>query len=444
MHCASGRLQSMRRVGLVLIVLMALSGVADRASAEELAPGGTFIDDDGSVFEGSIEAIYAEGITVGCSDRAQFCPNRGVTRGEMAAFLRRALNLPFSSNDYFTDDDNSIFENDINAIAEKGITKGCNPPSNDRFCVNNVLTRAEMAAFLDRAFQLSEAVVKNRFADDDGSIFEANIDNLAEAGITLGCNPPANTEFCPRDPVTRGAMAAFLTRAIPLVAITPPPRPPAHLVSRFTTYHACCQPRVHNIQLMARELDGWIVLPWETFELWEVIGRPTKSKGYVAAPILLNGEGYCCDHPLNIGGGTSQFGTTLYNAVYWGAYDEVKHKPHSKYISRYPKGVEATLAYPNLTVSFINDSSSPIYIKTRYTSTSITVEFWGNNDGRTVVGWHSGGRTTIKVIKSGGENARRVTSSVTGPVPGRVTIKRTITGPNGTPTETWYHTYIAG
>ena len=93
---------------------------------------------------------------------------------------------------------------------------------------------------------------------------------------------------------------------------------------------------------MARELDGWIVLPWETFRLWDVIGPPTAAEGYVPAPILLNGEGYCCDHPLNIGGGTSQFGTTLYNAVYWGAYDDIKHKPHSKYISRYPVGVEAT------------------------------------------------------------------------------------------------------
>jgi hypothetical protein len=299
-----------------------------------------------------------------------------------------------------------------------------------------------MATFLIRAFSVAEATVSDRFIDDDGSVHENNIDRLAEAGITVGCNPPENDRFCPKDKVTRGQMAVFLTRAIPLKAIKPPPRPPTHLVSRFTTYHACCQPRVANIQLMARELDGWVVLPWETFDLWDVIGPTTKSKGYVAAPILLNGEGYCCDHPLNIGGGTSQFGTTLYNAVYWGAYDEVSHKPHSKYISRYPKGVEATLGYPNLTVRFINDSWNPIYINTRYTSTSITVEFWANNDGRTVVGWHSGGRTTINVTRSGGEDARRVTSSVTGPIPGTVTIKRTITGPDGTSTETWTHTYI--
>lgn len=425
-----------------MFVLLVVLGLAGTASAEELTPGGSFIDDDGDIFEPSIEAIFAEGITMGCSDRQQYCPDRGVTRGEMAAFLSRALTLPTASMDYFEDDDTSIFNGDINKIAEAGITKGCNPPANTSFCPDNVLTRGEMAAFLVRAFELAPATITDRFVDDDASIFEDDIDALAEADITFGCNPPTNDEYCPSDEVTRGAMAAFLVRAIPLATITPPPRPPTHLVSRFTTYHACCQSRVTNIHVMADELDGWIVLPWETFDLWEVIGPPTESEGYVAAPILLNGESYCCDHPLNIGGGTSQFGTTLYNAIYWGAYDEVKHKPHSKYISRYPVGIEATLGYPNLNVVFVNDSWNPIYINTSYTSTSITVEFWANNDGRTLVGWHSGGKTTIQVTKSGGDDARRITSSVTGPVPGTVTIKRTISGPDGTTTETWSHTYI--
>jgi hypothetical protein len=425
-------------VGSVVLLL----GVATSLSADELTPGGTFIDDDGSVFEPSIEAIFDEGITVGCSNRQQFCPNRPLSRGEFAALIARALNLPGTAVDYFTDDDNSIFEGDINRLAESGITKGCNPPANTRYCPGNTITREALSAFFVRAFSLPTAIEPNKFVDDDSSIFESTIDALAESGITKGCNPPDNTWFCPKDPVSRGAIAAFLTRALPLEPIAPPPRPPTHLVSKFTTYHSCCEPRVTNIHKMARELDDWIVLPWETFDLWEVIGPPTEAEGYVPAPILLNGQGYCCDHPLNIGGGTSQFGTNLYNAVYWGAYDEIKHKPHSKYISRYPVGVEATLGYPNLNVVFTNDTWNPVYIRTSYTSTSITIEFWGNNDGRTIVGWHSGGSTTIRVTSSGGENARRVTSSVTGPVPGKVTIKRTIDGPEGTTTETWQHTYI--
>ena len=433
---------SMRRFVITAVAVAILLPIGPSAMADELTPGGSFIDDDGDTFEPSIEAIFAAGITKGCSDRQQYCPDRAVTRGEMAAFLRRAFDVAATEDDFFSDDNSSIFENDINAIAAAGITKGCNPPANTRFCPADTVTRAEMAAFLVRAIELEAPTEPDHFLDDDDSIFETNIDSLAESGITKGCDPPHNTRFCPDEEVTRGAMAAFLTRAVPLQAITPPPRGPTHLVSRFTTYHQCCQPRVKNIQRMAREVDDWIVLPWETFDLWEVIGPTTEAEGYVPAPILINGEGYCCDHPLNIGGGTSQFGTTLYNAIYWGAYDEISHKPHSKYISRYPVGVEATLGYPNLNVVFNNDSWNPIYIRTSYTSTSITVELWANNDGRTVVGWHSGGRTTVRVTNAGGDNARQVSSSVTGPVPGTVKIQRTITGPEGTNSETWYHTYL--
>jgi hypothetical protein len=196
------------------------------AAAAPLPPGGSFIDDDGSIFEPSIEAIAAENITRGCnppiSDR--FCPDSPVTRGQMAAFLVRAKQPPAATGDHFTDDEASVFEDDINRLADAGITKGCNPPSNDRFCPDSLVTREQMAAFLVRAFDLTEDGGGSPFSDDDGSIFEADIARLAAAGITKGCNPPANTRFCPKDRVTRGQMAAFLTRAIPLTPITPPPR----------------------------------------------------------------------------------------------------------------------------------------------------------------------------------------------------------------------------
>ena len=114
----------------------------------------------------------------------------------------------------FIDDDDSIFESNIEALAAAGITKGCNPPSNDRFCPNDAVTRGQMAAFLVRALDLP-AGTPNAFTDDDG-VFELNIESLAEAGITRGCNPPANDRYCPGNPVTRGQMAAFLGRALDL------------------------------------------------------------------------------------------------------------------------------------------------------------------------------------------------------------------------------------
>jgi hypothetical protein len=69
----------------------------------------------------------------------------------MAAFLKRAFSLPTTTTDFFGDDDGSVFENDINAIAAAGITLGCNPPVNDSYCPTANVTREQMASFLVRA-----------------------------------------------------------------------------------------------------------------------------------------------------------------------------------------------------------------------------------------------------------------------------------------------------
>lgn len=226
-----------------------------------LPPGGTFIDDDGNVHEGGIEAIAAEGITAGCNPPAntRYCPNQIVTRGQMAAFITRALNLPNTGEDSFADDSGHIFESAINALAAVGITLGCNPPANTNFCPEREMTRGEMAAMLARAFEYSPSS-EDRFADDNNHLFEDAINRIAAAGVTLGCNPPANDRFCPDDRIARDQMATFLTRAMGLTANRPPPRPvpvvqvvsrgawgarPAevgrmvpHTVTRLTVHHA--------------------------------------------------------------------------------------------------------------------------------------------------------------------------------------------------------------
>ena len=194
-----------------------------------LPPGGTFIDDDGSVHESDIEAISAAGITRGCNPpwNDEFCPTRAVSRGEMAAFLVRALGLE-PGPERFVDDTFSVFQADINALAAAGITRGCNPPANDRFCPDRPVTRGEMAAFLTRAYGY-EATTTDRFLDDDDSVFESDIDALASSGVTRGCDPPANQNFCPDDLVTRQQMASFLTRAEDLPTEAVPSRPDLRL-----------------------------------------------------------------------------------------------------------------------------------------------------------------------------------------------------------------------
>lgn len=198
----------------LLTGLMALTAVA----------ASSFSDDDGNVHEGNIEAIAAAGITRGCNPPVNdlYCPADRVTRGQMAAFLVRALGYTDDGGgDKFTDDNESVFEGDIDRLATAGVTYGCNPPANTEFCPDSYVTRGQMAAFLVRAMGYGDDGGGDRFIDDNESVFEGDIERLATAGVTLGCNPPTNDRFCPDDPVLRDQMASFLARALDLDPITP-------------------------------------------------------------------------------------------------------------------------------------------------------------------------------------------------------------------------------
>jgi serine protease AprX len=153
-----------------------------------------------------ILAIAQLGITTGCTP-SLYCPNAAVTRAEMATFLQRALGLPATSTDYFSDDEGNAHEASINALAAAGITNGCAPGI---YCPARSVTRAEMATFLVTAFDLP-ASGTDHFTDDDWSFHEPNINALATSGITNGCAP---SRYCPTRSVTREEMAIYLNRAI--------------------------------------------------------------------------------------------------------------------------------------------------------------------------------------------------------------------------------------
>jgi hypothetical protein len=182
---------------------------------------GPFIDDDGHVFELDIAALSAAGITDGCSP-GRFCADEPVTRGEMAAFLERAFpDLPLVASPMnYADMTGSVFARNVEWLAETGITRGCTP---DRFCPSEPVTRGQMAAFLFRAMSaagmVDEAVIGGDlpFADAEAHFFGGEISWLVASGITAGCG--ADGLFCPDDQVTRGQMAAFLVRALDLPAV---------------------------------------------------------------------------------------------------------------------------------------------------------------------------------------------------------------------------------
>jgi hypothetical protein len=167
---------------------------------------GCINDWEGSPFEAPIAWAYQNGITAGC-DLDMFCTGNAVTRIQMAVFLDRAMHLPPTDQDFFTDDDGLTGEDSVNRVAAAGITAGC---AAQRYCPKLPVTRAEMAALLARALDLPPPVEPDHFTDDDDSLHEAAIDSLFEAGITAGC---AADRFCPSASVTRGQMAAFLYRS---------------------------------------------------------------------------------------------------------------------------------------------------------------------------------------------------------------------------------------
>lgn len=167
------------------------------------------------------------------------------------------------------------------------------------------------------------------------------------------------------------------------------------LLYTATTYYLCCGDyknlnRINNIHRIADEVNGAIIMPGQDWSLNDYVGPRTEEDGYRPAGAVVYGVVSCCDHPANMGGGTSQFATTLYNAAFWAGLGDVSHSPHSIYFTRYPMVREATLGWPEPDVVIRNTRSHAVYIKTEYTDTSITVKIFGDSEGWTVESTTSG------------------------------------------------------
>ncbi|MGA9594894.1 MAG: fibronectin type III domain-containing protein [Acidimicrobiia bacterium] len=167
-----------------------------------------------SIFLDDIQWLHNQGITVGCNPplNTLFCPNVPLTRAETATFLDRWLDFAPTTEDFFSDDDGIVHEAALNRTKAADVFRGCNPPLNNLVCPDAVITRGEVAAVLVRALGLDSASPK-AFTDTVGHLFENEIGILGGVGVSVGCNPPANDQFCPDQPITRGEMAAMLHRA---------------------------------------------------------------------------------------------------------------------------------------------------------------------------------------------------------------------------------------
>ena len=178
-----------------------------------------FVDvDPGGVHATAIDALFGAGITVGCSmEPLRYCPGRAVTRAQMASFLSRALNLaaPDGSAGFVDVDSDGVHAAAIDALFAAGITAGCSTEPL-RYCPTSAVTRAQMASFLSRALNLAAPDGSAGFVDvDSDGVHAAAIDALFAAGITAGCSTEP-LRYCPTSAVTRAQMASFLSRALNL------------------------------------------------------------------------------------------------------------------------------------------------------------------------------------------------------------------------------------
>ena len=144
-------------------------------------------------------------------------------------------------------------------------------------------------------------------------------------------------------------------------------------ISTFTTYYPSdFAPRLTNIHRAADLMDRTLVLPGKVFSLNRTVGERTPERGFAAGYIINNGL-----LEVDFGGGVSQLVTTTFNAAYFAGLEIVEHHPHSFYISRYPEGREATVAWGVKDLRVRNDSPNGILITTSYTNSSVTVNVYG-------------------------------------------------------------------
>ncbi len=168
-----------------------------------LASGFGCIDDhSASPYADDVAWAMEQGVSAGC-DADMFCTNEPLTRARLAAFLARAYDLPPATEDWFRDDEGTANEASIDRVAEAGLMTGCGTTT---FCPKKRATREQVARAIAVAMSLPPATT-DHFDDDDGRPLEADIDRVAEAGVMAACG---ERRFCPTGSVSRGQLVRYL------------------------------------------------------------------------------------------------------------------------------------------------------------------------------------------------------------------------------------------
>jgi vancomycin resistance protein YoaR len=151
------------------------------------------------------------------------------------------------------------------------------------------------------------------------------------------------------------------------------------LVGAYETIYGGEANRIHNVQLVARLIDGKLIAPGSTFSFNETTGERSEDKGFLEAPVIINGE-----LQTGLGGGVCQVSTTVFNAAYEAGLPITTRTNHALYISHYPLGRDATVNYPDTDLKFKNDTDRWLLVKTFVGSSSLTVALYGAPQNRRV------------------------------------------------------------
>jgi vancomycin resistance protein YoaR len=152
------------------------------------------------------------------------------------------------------------------------------------------------------------------------------------------------------------------------------------LVSTYTTEFGGVPNRIHNVGVVSHLIDGTFIAPGTTFSFNGTTGDRNASKGFLVAPVIINGE-----LTTGLGGGVCQVSTTVFNAAYEAGLDITARTNHALYISHYPQGRDATVNYPDVDLKFVNDTKDWLLLRTFVSSYSLTVNLYGTSPHRRVV-----------------------------------------------------------
>ena len=147
-----------------------------------------------------------------------------------------------------------------------------------------------------------------------------------------------------------------------------------HLGEYATWFHGSAA-RYTNIKLAAGSINNIVIWPDEVFSFNEVVGPRTPERGYLPAPVILQGGG-----GIQYGGGVCQVSSTLFNAASKAGIKIIERHQHTKPVSYVPKGKDATVSYDDLDLKFINDRSGPVTIKSGIANGKIWAQINGRNE----------------------------------------------------------------